>query len=216
MAIRLILYMIGILFLIKGVYVLTMALALKRTGGALYCTTHRAKIAAVLDAVPLLPGQTVLELGCGDARFLAAAIRRYGINGIGYEINLLPWVLARLRQLRWGGQLRVLCRDFRKADLGGADLVFCYLFPDILVPLAEKARRELRAGAVLVSCNFPLPDWEPERVLMTDNPGAPDPIYLYRKGGGVETEKERNSSGTKEGVPGKEQNPLVRAGLVKN
>lgn len=185
MALRLILYTFGALFLVKGVYVLTMALALRRTGGALFCTTHRAKIAAVLDAVSLRPGQKVFDLGCGDGRFLAAAVRRYGVQGTGYEINLLPWLLARLRQLRTGKGLRILCRDFWTADLTGADLVFCYLFPDILVPLAEKARRELRAGALLVSCNFPLPDWEPERVLTADHPGVSDPIYVYRQASGA-------------------------------
>jgi hypothetical protein len=182
MALQITLYMIAALFLVKGVYVLTMVIALRRTGGALFCITHRAKIAAVLNAVPLRPGQAVVDLGCGDGRFVAAAVRRYGVTGVGYEINLLPWLLARLRQLLIGKRLKIFCRDFWKTDLGGADLVFCYLFPDILVPLAEKARAELKAGAVLVSCNFPLPDWEPERVLTTDHPGAPDPIYLYRQG----------------------------------
>jgi hypothetical protein len=181
MTLRLVICLIGLLFLVKGVYVLTMVLALKRTGGALFCITHRAKIAAVLDAVSLQPGQEVFELGCGDARFLEAAVLRYGVRGTGYEINFLPWLLAYLRQMRTGRGLRILYRDFWKADLSGADLVFCYLFPDILVPLAEKARLELRRGAVLVSCNFPLPDWDPERVLMTDHPGAPDPIYVYRQ-----------------------------------
>jgi SAM-dependent methyltransferase len=181
MTLRIILYLIGLLFLVKGVYVLTMVMVLRRTGGALFCITHRAKIAAVLDAVPLQPGQVVFDLGCGDGRFLEAAVRRYGVNGTGYEINLLPWLLARLRQMRRGKRLNILWRDFWNADLSGADLVFCYLFPDILVPLAEKARLELRRGAVLVSCNFPLPDWEPERILTTDHPGAPDPIFVYRQ-----------------------------------
>lgn len=181
MVLRIVLCLIAALFLVKGVYVLTMVLVLRRTGGALFCVTHGAKIAAVLDAVPLRPGEAVLDLGCGDGRFVAAAVRRYGVTGVGYEINLLPWLLACLRRCLVGRRMKVLCRDFWKADLGEADLVFCYLFPDILVPLAEKARLELKAGAVLVSCNFPLPDWKPERVLTSDHPGAPDPIYLYRR-----------------------------------
>ena len=181
MILHLILYAIAFLFLVKGIYVLTMVLALRRTGGALFCTTHPAKIAAVLDAFPLRPGQRVFDLGCGDGRFLAAVVRRYGVSGTGYEINLLPWLLARLRRLRAGRRMRVLCRDFWSVDLAEADLVFCYLFPDILVPLEAKARRELRPGALLVSCNFPLPEWKAERVLATNDPGAPDPIYVYRQ-----------------------------------
>lgn len=167
------------LFLVKLVYVISLVVALPRTGGALFCTTQMNKIERVLEVLPLSPGQNVIDLGCGDGRFLKAAVKRCGVQARGYEINLLACLLARLRLLG-ERRVRVLRRDFWSADLGEADLVFCYLFPDVMPRLAEKARCELKPGALLVSCNFPLPGWEAETILTAAPPTAQDPIYVYQ------------------------------------
>jgi SAM-dependent methyltransferase len=176
-----ILAVLGILLLLKIVYVVSLVASLPRTGGALFCFTHPAKIRAVLQELPLGEERQVIDLGCGDGRFLAAAARRYGIHGTGYEINPVAWLLARFRLLPLRHRIRVRRRDFWKVSLAGADLVFCYLFPDLMPRLAAKARRELKPGAFLVSCNFELPGWKPERILTADHPSASDPIYVYRQ-----------------------------------
>ncbi len=180
-ALWILLFLLGFLFLVKAIYVVTLVIALPRTGGALFCVTHPGKISAVLKALPLGSGDQVLDLGCGDGRFLAAAAQ-CGVRGAGYELNWLAWFLGRLRQSRSRGLFRIERRDFWNISLAEADLVFCYLFPDLMPRLAEKARKEMKAGAVLVSCNFPLPGWEAERVLIAAPPTPEDPIYLYRQG----------------------------------
>jgi hypothetical protein len=61
---------------------------------------------------------------------------------------------------------------FRKADLPEADVVFCYLFSDVMKPLSKKLRSELKTGAVVVSCIFALPDWHADieiRAIDPDN-----------------------------------------------
>lgn len=181
-ALWLIIALLALLLFVKALYVGTLILALPRTGGALFCFTHPAKIAAVLEALPLKAGQVVYDLGCGDGRFLAAAVRRSPVEGVGFEVNLLAWALARLKRLFSGRRFRVERRDFWRVGLGDADLVFCYRFPDLMERLAAKAERELKEGAVLVSCNFPLPGWRPMRILTAAEPAPQDPIYLYRKG----------------------------------
>jgi len=172
---------IALLFIVKAVYVITMALAISKTGGALFCTTHGSKIDRILDALPIKAGHSVIDLGCGDGRFLAAAARRYGARGVGYEINLSAYVLARIRQLLLNGRIIIKRQNFWNASLGEADLIFCYLFPDILEKLAAKAKKELKAGALLVSCNFPLPGWVPHEIINSSHPSQQDPIYIYRK-----------------------------------
>ncbi len=72
------------------------------------------------------------------------------------------------------------CSDFWKTCLGEADVVFCYLFPDVMNRVAQKLETELRPGARVVSCNFPLPGWQPLEVLRPDSSLHGDPIYLYR------------------------------------
>jgi SAM-dependent methyltransferase len=169
----------GTMFAVKMVYVLSTALVLPATRGAVYVSTQPERIAAALDAVPMTPDQLLLDLGCGDGRAPRAARRRYGVRAVGYELNPMAWTRARLSSLGDPG-IRIHRRNFFHENLSAADVVFCYLYPDVMADLAAKLRRELRPGARVLSFNFPLPGIPPERVIRPEGTIWNDPIYLYR------------------------------------
>jgi len=173
----------GVLFFLKLVVVAAVGWSISRTQGALFVSTSPVRIKAVFDAVPMKPDMVLVDLGCGDGRVLRAAHRRYGVKGLGFEVNPLAYLMARVLswrlkkvQIRWG--------SFWSKEFRDAHVVFCYLFPDVMESLAEKLRRELGAGTVVVSCNFPLPGWHPEQVLRPGSARHADPIYVYRIGSG--------------------------------
>ena len=168
----------GGLFALKIVYVLGIALVLPFTQGALYVSTSRAKIAAFIDAVPMRTDQTLVDLGCGDGRVLREAQKRYGVHTIGYEINPVAYLKARL--FSFGpDNIKIRRENFWQADLSGADVVFCYLYPDVMKKLAAKLAADLKPGAVVVSSNFSLPGFIPNRVLRLESGRHNDPIYIY-------------------------------------
>jgi SAM-dependent methyltransferase len=169
----------GTMFAVKMVYVLSTALVLPATRGALYVSTQPERIAAALDAVPMTPDQLLVDLGCGDGRVLRAARRRYGVRATGYELNPMAWFRARLSTLG-DRDIRVRRRNFFREDISAADAVFCYLYPDVMSDLAAKLRRELRPGTRVLSFNFPLPGLPPEQVIRPEGTVWNDPIYLYR------------------------------------
>jgi len=76
--------------------------------------------------------------------------------------------------------VRVVRGNFWTADLGRADVVFCYLFPDVMERMAAKLRSDVKPGAVVVSCNFPVPGFAPLQVLRPPGSLNHDPIYIYR------------------------------------
>jgi trans-aconitate methyltransferase len=169
----------GILFGLKIAYVLCTALVLPTTRGALYVSTSRIRISAFMDAVQMQPGQLLVDIGCGDGRVLRKACNRYGVRATGYELNLLAYLKARLLCLGLK-EVTVEWRNFWTVDLSDADVVFCYLFPDVMWDLAAKLKSDLKPGAVVVSCNFDLPGYTPDRVLRPGNSLHNDPIYVYR------------------------------------
>lgn len=169
----------GALFAAKLAYAFSVALSLPVTRGALYVSTPRKRIEAVADALDLKPGQVLIDLGCGDGRVLRCIQRRFGVKAIGFEFNPLAYLIARILCLGYR-DITVRFRDFRKADLSDADVIFCYLFPDVLPDLSTKLDSELRAGAVVVSANFVIPNWVPEQVLGGDHGPHDDPFYVYR------------------------------------
>ena len=168
----------GGLFALKVIYVLSIALVLPITQGALYVSTSRAKIAAFVDAVPMKADQMLVDIGCGDGRVLREAQKRYGVRTVGYEVNPLAYLKARLFSI---GSNRITIRrqNFWEADLSEADVVFCYLYPDVMKKLATKLVDGLKPGAIVVSSNFSLPGWIPGKILRLESSLHNDPIYIY-------------------------------------
>ncbi|MFC1812183.1 SAM-dependent methyltransferase [Thermodesulfobacteriota bacterium] len=169
----------GGVFTLKITYVLCVALVLPVTQGALYVSTSQVRISSFVEAVPMNPGQLLIDLGCGDGRVLRRVQEAYGARTIGYEINPLAYLRARIQCLGLM-DVEVRWRNFWNADLSDADVVFCYLFPDVMKALSAKLRSNLKSGAVVVSCNFNLPGFSPDRILRPGNTLHNDPIYIYR------------------------------------
>ena len=169
----------GFLFAIKALYGISIAVVLPITRGALYVSTARVRVAASLEAIDLKPGQLLVDLGCGDGRVLRSACRLYPIRAEGYELNPLAFCKARLLSW-WYRGITIHLQNFWGADLSRADVIFCYLFPDVMSRLAGKLSEELRPGATVVSCNFPLPGFTPQRILRPGSPLTNDPIFIYR------------------------------------
>jgi len=168
----------GTLFAVKLLYVVSTGGMLPVTRGALFVSTSPPRIQALLDALPMDPDHRLYDLGCGDGRILRAAVARYGVQAVGFEINPMAYLAARARCM---GKKAISIRygNFWNVDLGRADVVFCYLFPDLMERLGKKLARELQPGARVASCNFPLTGWTPIRVLHPSPRRHGDPIYLY-------------------------------------
>ena len=169
----------GSLFGLKMVYVLCTAAALPTTQGALYVSTSRARIAVLTEAVPMKTGQLLVDLGCGDGRVLRYARKNCGVRAIGYEVNLLAYLKAAVLSIGLEN-IEIRLKNFWSQNLADADVVFCYLYPDVMQKLSDKLRAELKPGTFVVSCNFALPGFKPVRVLRPPGLLHNDPIYIYR------------------------------------
>lgn len=167
------------LFVLKIGYVLSTTLVLPITQGALFVCSSRVRVAAFIDAVPMRTGQLLIDLGCGDGRVLRMASKSYGVNAIGYEVNLMAYIKARL--LCMGDRnIQIKCKNFWNENLTAADVVFCYLYPDVMKRLSDKLRSDLKPGTVVASCNFALPGFRPQRVIRPGGALHSDPVYIYQ------------------------------------
>ena len=171
----------GGLFAIKMAYVLCTAMALPTTQGALFVSTSRARIRAFIEAVPMKAGQVLVDLGCGDGRILRQAHKCYQVRAIGYEVNWMAYLKASALSL-CSKNIEIRRRDFWSANLANADVVVCYLYPDVMRKLSTKLKASLKPGAVIVSCNFTLPGFQPSRVLHPAGALHGDPVFIYRVG----------------------------------
>ncbi len=173
------LILIGGLITVKFLFAASIVTVFPITRGAMFHPSASVRVKTFLDRVPMNPGDLLVDIGCGDGRVLRGARRRYGVRALGFEVNPIAYLMARLRTFGMKG-IEIRYSDFWKSALDEADVVFCYLFPDVMKRVADKLEMELRPGARVVSCNFPLPGWKPREVMHPDSSLHGDPIYLYR------------------------------------
>ena len=66
------------------------------------------------------------------------------------------------------------------ANVSLADVVAIYLSDSVNAKLESKLRKELKTGARVVSLDYTLPGWVPEKELTVKSGGISRKIYLYR------------------------------------
>jgi len=144
--------------------------------GAPWVPTKPADVARFIKIANLRPGQIVFDLGCGDGRLVAAAAELDAMAQ-GYEVSLLPYILAKLRLWHLHNpRARVFFRDFWFENLSSADVVYFFLTPEIMSRIKAKFEHELKAGAKVISYVWPIPGWQPKVI---DRPSRSLPLYLY-------------------------------------
>jgi ubiquinone/menaquinone biosynthesis C-methylase UbiE len=139
--------------------------AAQRPPDVYFAPSRQAVADAMLALAGVGPGDVVYDLGSGDGRIVILAAQKYGARGVGIEID--PGLVARSRDLaREGGvadRVRFVEGNLFAADLAEATVVTLYLSTTINAELEPKLKRELKPGARVVSQQFPIAAWRPDR-----------------------------------------------------
>lgn len=125
------------------------------------------------------PGQSFYDLGCGDGRLLLAAYQA-GARAQGFEISLLPYVLALVRRIfiRNKENYSIIYKNFWHSDLRDADIVYIFLFPEANAKLKPKFEEELKKGAKVIAYTWPIIGWAP---IAVDRQKGKPTIYVYER-----------------------------------
>jgi SAM-dependent methyltransferase len=157
------------LFLIVGLVLACFAGVL--LVGAPYLPTLSPQVKAALTLADLKPGQTLLELGCGDGKVLLAAAKQ-GNKAIGYELNPIVAAIAWLRTRRYRQLVQVKCANFWNVDWPPADAIFVFLLPRFMQRLDVKVASYNTTKIKLVSFAFKIPGKKIDQEI--------DNVYLYK------------------------------------
>ncbi len=124
-----------ILFLLVVSLILVFGLVVTR--GAPYLPTLQKQVDDALEMLKLQPGQTLLELGSGDGRMLAAAARK-GVYSVGYELNPLLVMWTRVRYWKYRQYISVRWGDFWLAEWPESDAMYVFLLEKYMKKLDNK------------------------------------------------------------------------------
>ena len=143
-----------------------------QTLDAPYVPTADEVVAEMLRGAKVGPNDVVYDLGSGDGRIVIAAAKDFGARAVGIELDPALVQQSRERALAAGVADRVtfVWKDIFEADLSPATVVTVYLFPEVNARLLPKLRRELRPGTRVVSHQYPIGDWVPDRSVLFRGP----------------------------------------------
>ena len=147
-----------------------------------YVATSQRIVRRMLEVAGVSKKDVVYDLGSGDGRIPITAAKTYGARGVGIEIDpdLVAKARAKAEAVGVADRTEFRQQDLFKTNLEEATVVALYLWPEINVKLRPKLLRQLDPGDRIVSHDFRMGKWEPDRVVNAgkDKTGTAT-IYLW-------------------------------------
>ena len=141
----------------------------KRTPDIHFTPTRHNIADAMLRLANVTPEDVVYDLGSGDGRIPIIAAQKYGARAVGIEINPdlveISWQIA--NQAEVANKVSFTAGDLFEADLSQATVITMYLSTSIMKTLEPKLRA-LKPGTRIVSHQFQMPRWIPDKRMKVD------------------------------------------------
>jgi SAM-dependent methyltransferase len=167
------------MWIVIGLVVLVILLSAAYGGlrAAIWVPMYERDVERVVAHSDIHAGCVFYDLGCGDGRVIEAAAAR-GARAIGYEVSVLPFILAYIRKLSSPYRKNITLRfgDFWFAQLSDADVVHVFLMEKVYPKLKQKIERECNSGTRVLVYVWPIVGWKAD--MVSDVEGSPK-VYRY-------------------------------------
>lgn len=146
-----------------------------------YVPTPNEVVAEMLRLANVKKGDVLYDLGSGDGRIVITAAQKFGTRGVGIDINPERVQEANENAQKAGVTDLVEFRqqDLFQTDISDATVVTLYLLPDINVKLRPQLFEQLKPGTRIVSHDFDMGEWKPERVVQVQGPNRQHTVYYW-------------------------------------
>ncbi len=133
--------------------------------GAPYLPTLSSRVEDALKLMDLKSGQTFLELGSGDSRLQVAAAKK-GIKSVGYELNPLLVLYAKIRTWRYRKLVIVKWGNYWNKQWPEADAMYVFLLQPYMSKLNKKVIQYAKnKDLTVVSFAFKIEEKKPSAEL---------------------------------------------------
>ena len=138
-----------------------------RTPDVIFVPTPHEVVDDMLRLAAVRKGDVLYDLGSGDGRIPIAAAKTYGVRAVGIDIDPDRIAEARENAKKAGvaGLVDFRLADLFKSDFREATVVTLYLLPELNVKLRPRLLAELKPGTRVVSHQFDMGDWLPDKKL---------------------------------------------------
>jgi SAM-dependent methyltransferase len=155
-----------LIFIITNAIGCGSSVAVWTDGEVPFVRTTPEVIDRMLELARVKPGDIVYDIGSGDGAIIIQAARKYGVKGVGIEIDQDLVLKARNNAYRENVEHLVEFRaqDAFAADVSPATVVTLYMLPEFNAKLRPILERQLRPGTRVVSHDYPIEGWVADRI----------------------------------------------------
>lgn len=153
-----------------------------RKPDVMYVPTPPEVVDRMLTIANVNKNDILYDLGSGDGRIPITAVREYDVQrAVGIDINPKRIRDANARAKRAGitDRVQFLNQDLFESNFREATVVTLYLLPKLNVRLRPQLLTQLKPGSRVVSHNFDMGEWAPDRTEKVDVHGQPHTVYLW-------------------------------------
>src|SRR4051812_31945546 len=135
-----------------------------------YVPSPQSVVSDMLRYAEVGPSDFLIDLGSGDGRIVLTAAKIFGARGFGVEIkeDLVKRANEAAQKEGLAGRVKFMKADLFKTDISQATVITMYLLPDTVNLLKDKFLTELKPGTRIVSHDYPLTGWIPEKYVQMD------------------------------------------------
>ena len=133
----------------------------------IYVPTPHEVVDDMLRLANVGKGDVLYDLGSGDGRIAIAAAKKFGIKAVGIDIDpeRIREATENAKKAGVSNLVEFRQQDLFKADFKEATVVTLYLLPDLNVKLRPRLWEELKPGTRIISHQFDMGTWKPEKRL---------------------------------------------------
>lgn len=135
-----------------------------------YVPSPQSVVADMLKLADIGPNDFVIDLGSGDGRIVLTAAKVFGASGFGVEIKdeLVQLSNEAARKEGVADRVKFIKADLFKTDISRATVLTMYLLPNTVNMLKDKLLNELKPGTKVLSHDYPVTGWIPEKYVQWD------------------------------------------------
>ena len=141
-------------------------IAMWTDGEVPFVATTPEVVDRMLELAQVKSNDLLYDLGSGDGRIVIQAAKKYGAKGVGVEID--AELVQRARNNAFKEKVAHLAefraQDALTVDISPATVVTLYMLPDFNAKLRPIFDRQLKPGSRVVSHDYAVPGWVPDRV----------------------------------------------------
>ncbi|HEY5622646.1 MAG TPA: class I SAM-dependent methyltransferase [Gammaproteobacteria bacterium] len=146
-----------------------------------YEGTPHSVVPEMIELAAVTEADVVYEPGCGDARIVIAAVQAGARRGLGVDINadLAEVCYARVKAAELEDKIEIYWGNALDLDMSEVTAVFLFMGTSFHMVMRRLLWEQLPIGARVVSNDFHMRDWEPDRTVSVETPDRTYILYLW-------------------------------------